>query len=127
MTTADYPGYHRRLKLLGSRLRDGQLEDQLSPGPDLLRNGADPLLLLRELSLLGELRSRRTCRGFRRSPNSIRSVATSVGRWTLTTAAPREGIGDVFLFVEDECELTIEPSRLPGPGGIGRYDAAPEA
>jgi two-component system chemotaxis sensor kinase CheA len=41
----------------------------------------------------------------------------------LTTAAAREAIGDVFLFVEDECELQIVQMGRIEPAVQGRPDA----
>jgi two-component system chemotaxis sensor kinase CheA len=78
------------------------------PGPNVLLNGANPLLLLRELRELGSLRI-----------GLDTSAVPSLGEidpdrcylaWdmALTTAAAREAIRDVFIFVEDDCELTIE-------------------
>jgi two-component system chemotaxis sensor kinase CheA len=79
-----------------------------APGPNLLRNGTDPLLLLRELSELGEAR-------IAADKTSVPGIADldperCYIRWDidLTTSSPREAIGDVFIFAEDECELTIE-------------------
>jgi two-component system chemotaxis sensor kinase CheA len=78
------------------------------PGPDLLRNGADPLLLLRELSQLGDLQVTPDMSGV--PPFAELDPERCYIRWNmhLNTAAPREAIRDVFLFVEDECELTVE-------------------
>ncbi len=82
------------------------------PGPELLLCGANPLLLLRELRQLGGL--------------SIHAVMAAVPplaeidpercyvSWemVLATAAGRDAIRDVFLFVEDACDLTIEPAPV---------------
>ena len=55
---------------------------RFAPGPDLLRNGANPLLLLREPSgNWAASRSRPTRTRFRRWANSIPSAATSPGTW----------------------------------------------
>jgi two-component system chemotaxis sensor kinase CheA len=79
------------------------------PGPDLMRNGSEPLVLLRELKKLGNL--------------EIEAVTEEVPglelldpercyiSWNLllTTTATLEEIRDVFIFAEDLCELTVEP------------------
>jgi two-component system chemotaxis sensor kinase CheA len=94
-----------------------------APGPELMRNGANPLLLLRELGELGSL--------------SIRAVMDAVPplaeldsercyvRWEmeLTTEAGREAIRDVFIFVEDVCELSIEPETEAAPTGEAEMTA----
>jgi two-component system chemotaxis sensor kinase CheA len=97
-----------------------------SPGPDLLRNGADPLLLLRELRLLGELRVTADLAAV--PPIMELDPERCYVRWemVLTTAAAREAIADVFLFVEDECELTIEPEAPPDSGGAISTAAQPD-
>ena len=79
-----------------------------APGPDLMRYGAKPSLLIAELRQLGEL--------------SVRAIFDAVPplaeidpercyvSWEieLATAADLEAIRDVFIFVEDTCELAIE-------------------
>jgi two-component system, chemotaxis family, sensor kinase CheA len=79
------------------------------PGPDLLRTGADPLLLLRELRLLGSLRVKASMAAV--PPLGELDAERCYISWdmVLRTAAAREAISDVFIFVEDCCELTIEP------------------
>ena len=82
---------------------------RFAPGPDLMRYGANPLLLLRELRQLGTL-----------AVTALLDVMPPLGeidperchvRWEmeLATAAGREAIRDVFIFVEDTAELSIEP------------------
>jgi two-component system chemotaxis sensor kinase CheA len=98
-----------------------------APGPDMLRNGADPLLLLRELKQLGELQVTADLSAV--PPLAELDPERCYLRWkiALTTAAPREAIADVFLFVEDECELLIEPLDPldpPGPAPRTVPDAA---
>ena len=88
-----------------------------APGPDLLRAGANPLLLIRELTLLGSVR-------VSAGTASIPSLADLDPErcyitWDiiLTTAAAREAISDVFIFVEGRCELSIAPvaDRVSAP------------
>ena len=88
---------------------------RFSPGPDLLRNGANPFLLLRELRQLGSLKATASLAAV--PPLSELDPERCYISWdmVLTTAAPREAIRDVFIFVEDCCELTIEPDSAPAP------------
>jgi two-component system chemotaxis sensor kinase CheA len=92
---------------------------RFSPGPDLMLNGTNPFLLVRELRQLGGL--------------SIRVVMADVPplaelnpercyiSWemVLATSLGREAIRDVFIFVEDNCDLVIAPATedLPCPSG----------
>jgi two-component system chemotaxis sensor kinase CheA len=104
-----------------SEVPAGVLQDwriNFAPGPDLMRYGASPSLLIRELRQLGDL--------------SIRAVWDSVPslsemdpercyvRWEmdLATEAGREAIRDVFIFVEDTCDLGIEQSEVAAPPSI---------
>ena len=84
---------------------------------DIFTRGTNPILLLRELRELGQ------CRVIAHT-GAIPDLAdldpeechTS---WTviLTTAKGIDAIRDVFIFVEDECELTIEKIDEAGVSG----------
>jgi two-component system chemotaxis sensor kinase CheA len=82
-----------------------------APGPELMRNGADPLLLLRELRPMGRLEARACLDEL--PPLEEMDPVRCFARWemTLTTAASPDAIRDVFIFVEDTCELTIESAE----------------
>jgi two-component system chemotaxis sensor kinase CheA len=83
---------------------------RFSPGPDLMRNGSNPLLLLRELGQLGGLSIRASMTAI--PPLGELDPERCYIDWemVLVTAAGRDAIHDVFIFVEDCCELTIEPA-----------------
>jgi two-component system chemotaxis sensor kinase CheA len=87
--------------------RDWQI--RFSPGSDLLRTGTNPLLLLRELKQMGSLRTKASMAAI--PPIGELDPERCYLRWemVLTTSAAREAISDVFIFVADSCELTIEP------------------
>jgi len=83
------------------------------PGPDVILNGSNPLLLLRELGELGPLRvdlDASAIPPLREIDPERCYVAWDI---LLTTAAAPETIRDVFIFIEAECELVIESA--PGP------------
>ncbi len=87
-----------------------------APGADLIRSGTNPLLLLRELRQLGSLQ-------IAANMGAIPALAEMEPErcyvsWdmVLTTAAAPELIHDVFIFVEDSCELKIEPAAAPAMG-----------
>jgi two-component system chemotaxis sensor kinase CheA len=95
-----------------------------APGPDLLRNGTDPLLLLRELGQLGELHATADMTAV--PPIAELDPERCYIRWELelTTLAPREAIRDVFVFAEDECELSICELTAGAAEGAGSSAAA---
>jgi len=83
------------------------------PGPDLLRNGANPLLLLGELRQLGDLQSTASMAAVPRLEELEPERCYISWDMVLTTAAGREAIRDVFIFVEDSSELSVEPYVFP--------------
>jgi len=98
---------------------------RFSPGPDLMRSGANPLLLLRELKQLGSLRVQASMAAI--PPLRELDPERCYIAWdmVLTTAAGREAISDVFIFVADSCELTIEPA-CEVPVEPQRIESVPE-
>jgi two-component system, chemotaxis family, sensor kinase CheA len=98
---------------------------RFSPGPDLMRNGTNPLLLLRELKQLGTLQSTASMAAV--PPIGELEPERCYISWdiVLTTSAAREAIRDVFIFVEDCCELTIEPDSAQAPGPAASVPQAP--
>jgi len=99
---------------------------RFAPGPDLMRFGANPLLLLRELSTLGGLSMRASLGAL--PPLAELDPERCYVSWeiVLATAADREAIRDVFIFVEDTCELEIEPdgSITTGHAATAEIDEA---
>jgi len=94
---------------------------RFAPSPDMMRDGTNPLLLLNELRQLGGLSVKA----------SMAAVPTLVEldpercyiSWemVLATSAGRDAIRDVFIFVEDSCELAIEPvppTASAAPAGL---------
>ena len=81
-----------------------------APGPKMMLNGTNPLLLFRELRQLGAaLGPSRSWRAF--PPLAELDPERCYVTWdmVLATSAGRDAIRDVFIFVADSCELTIEP------------------
>ena len=79
------------------------------PHPDLMRTGNDPLRMFRELEQLGELRVEADVSGL---PATSAFDAEEIHlSWTLELHGdvPREKVTEVFEWVEDECDLSIEP------------------
>lgn len=118
------PAGEKKQASAGPDRSDGPLRSwriRFAPGAELMRCGANPLLLLRELCALGTART-----GARLDAlPSLREIDPErcyvfweVG---IETAAGAEAIRDVFLFVEDVCDLTIEPDA---PASVPRGAAA---
>jgi two-component system chemotaxis sensor kinase CheA len=86
---------------------------RFAPGADFMLNGANPLLLLRELGQLGGLAVRASMATV--PPLNELDPERCYVSWelVLATAAERDAIRDVFIFVEDCCELTIEEATSP--------------
>jgi two-component system chemotaxis sensor kinase CheA len=87
-------------------------EVHFRPAADLMSNGADPLLLVRELRQMGSLQVKANMTAV--PPIAELDPARCYVAWdmVLTTTAQREAIADVFIFVADSCELTIEPMTI---------------
>jgi two-component system chemotaxis sensor kinase CheA len=83
-----------------------------APGPDFMLNGTNPLLLLRELRQMGGLAVRASMAAI--PPLAELDPERCYISWEmmLATAAGLDAIRDVFIFVEDSCELTIEPASM---------------
>jgi two-component system chemotaxis sensor kinase CheA len=79
------------------------------PGADVVLNGTNPLLLLRELGDLGRLEVALDASAI--PPLREMDPERCYAAWdlTLTTTAAPEAIRDVFIFIEDNCDLEIEP------------------
>jgi len=84
-----------------------------APGPELMRCGANPALLLRELGQLG-------CLSVKSDTDAIPALCELDAErcyiaWDLElkTGASLDAIRDVFIFVEDCCALKIERAAIP--------------
>ncbi len=84
-----------------------------APGPDFMLNGTNPLLLLRELKQMGGLAVKASMAAI--PPLGELDPERCYVSWdmVLATTADRDAIRDVFIFVEDSCELTVEPASNP--------------
>jgi two-component system chemotaxis sensor kinase CheA len=83
---------------------------RFAPGPEFLLNGANPLLLVRELRQLGGLSVLASMAEL--PPLAELNPERCYVSWqmVLNTAADRDTIRDVFIFVEDSCALGITPA-----------------
>jgi len=83
---------------------------RFAPGPDFLLNGANPLLLFVELRQLGGLSVKASVEMIPPLVELDPERCYVVWEMVLASAVHREAVRDVFIFVEDSCELTIEPA-----------------
>jgi two-component system chemotaxis sensor kinase CheA len=81
---------------------------EFRPAPDIFANGTNPLLLLEELAGLGE--GQVTARLEAIPPLDALDPEACYTGWEiwLTTTQDVNAIRDVFIFVEDNCRLTID-------------------
>ncbi|WP_348263382.1 chemotaxis protein CheA [Telmatobacter sp. DSM 110680] len=84
-----------------------------APGPQLMRAGSDPLLLIRELGSLGELLSTANMASIPPLAELDPERCYITWDFVLRTSVGLDAIRDVFIFVEDCCELSIEPQEPP--------------
>ena len=94
------------------------------PQPEMLRNGSEPLNIIRELQRLGELSL--TADTTKLPPLSEIEHDRPYVSWsgTLKTEAAREQIDEIFEFVS-ECEVEIALEQPPAPEPMPASAAAP--
>ncbi|MGO9254848.1 MAG: chemotaxis protein CheA [Bryobacteraceae bacterium] len=100
------------------------------PGPDLLLNGTNPLFLLREMRELGQLRVQLDAS--RIPPLGEIDPERCYVAWDLVleTAAGRDAIRDIFIFIEDDCEIRVEPASgdpVGIPAAVPALSSSPPA
>lgn len=80
---------------------------RFNPNPDIFKNGTRPLMLLRELAEFGDC----TCVPYTEGIPGLSQLdpESCHTHWdvVLTTNKPSSAIRDVFIFVEGDCELSI--------------------
>jgi two-component system chemotaxis sensor kinase CheA len=106
---------------LGAAIRQWAIH--FAPGPDLLLNGANPLLLFAELRQLGGLSLKASMEMV--PPLAELDPERCYVSWEMVLASPadRDAVHDVFIFVEDSCELAIDLAAIP-EGETGKKDDA---
>ncbi len=84
-----------------------------APGTQLMRTGSDPLLLIRELGALGELTATPSMASLPTLTELDPERCYIAWDFVLRTSAGLDAIRDVFIFVEDCCDLSIETQQKP--------------
>lgn len=100
-----------------------------APGQDLMRNGMDPLLVLRDLAEVGEILE--VTPDTSRIPDLRELVPDEcyLG-WTirLRTNRSQEDVQAIFIFVEDSSQISVEKlTTAPNGGDAPAADHAPQA
>jgi two-component system chemotaxis sensor kinase CheA len=87
---------------------------RVTPHPDSLRSGLDPLVLLRELAQLGTIEAVQLHTEQLPSLRDLDPERCYVS-WTirLRTSRPQSAIADVFAFASEMIPVTIEPENRP--------------
>jgi two-component system chemotaxis sensor kinase CheA len=99
------------LEQIPDELPNGSLHSYLikfKPGPDIFLNGVNPILLLNELRELGECNLISGIDDIPALENIDPEKCYTSWEMTLLTDKGLNAIKDVFIFVEDECELEIK-------------------
>lgn len=100
---------------------------RFAPEPYLLATGNDPLRLFRALEELGELDVLAHCDGLPALEELDPEECRLSWELTLRGDIPEGAVREVFEWVEDDAELTVEPLDEPAVGKAGEADRAPEA
>jgi len=82
---------------------------QFSPHFDLLRTGNDPVLMFRELAELGELEVKADLMALPGFENMAPEDAYLNWELILKGEMTQEQVGEVFSWIEDECDIAITP------------------
>ena len=82
---------------------------QFRPHANLFQTGNDPVRILRELADLGEMEVTADLSAL--PEFALMDPESSYCAWQITLRGPasREQIGEIFAWVEDDCDLGIEP------------------
>jgi len=96
------------------------------PNDEILRTGNEPLYIIQALKDLGEVTVTAETDAIPSLDELVPGKCYMGWRILLKTDAPLDEIQEVFLFVEDLCEITIEVQNVP-PGDMPERRKAPES
>lgn len=89
-------------------------EISFAPFPDFFASGNSPLLIIEELSALGDCSVNPIVDGIPDLEHINPEICYLAWQITLLSACDENAIRDVFMFAEDICELTIELAKDQG-------------
>jgi two-component system, chemotaxis family, sensor kinase CheA len=99
---------------------------RFSPHPEFMRTGSNPMLVIRDLGQLGSLRAKADASHIPEFDDLDPEQCYVSWEIELTTASSQLDIRNVFIFVEDDCDLAIEASASSAETADAA-DAAPRA
>mgnify|MGYP002278448446 CR=1 FL=1 len=91
----------------------GSWQIHFKPYPDMLRSGNDVVRMFRELNELGELEATTDASTLPALADLDPEEAYLAWDLTLRGEISRAQVDEIFEWVEDECDLSIEPLRKP--------------
>lgn len=97
---------------------------RLTPGPDMLRHGNDPLRMFGELEVIGSLTTRVNAGKLPTLVDLDPEGCLLSWDIELSTAAARSAVEQIFEWADGECELQIEPLSGAGPASPQSAEAA---
>jgi len=99
---------------------------RFAPKPEIFATGNDPLRILRELARLGETEVRCIAEGL--PEMGAVDPERCYLSWTIELRGDCDetAVREVFAWVEDECELLIEPLQAEAPAAVPEKDARPQ-
>lgn len=105
----------------------GQWHVSLRFGPDVLRNGMDPISFLRYLATVGDIVAIATIPDGIPAADEMDAEACYLGfEIDIVTAADKKAIEDVFEFVREDCSIRILPPHSKARDYVDLIRALPE-
>jgi two-component system chemotaxis sensor kinase CheA len=105
----------------------GTFDIRFRPGPGFFASGNDPLKLFRVLDSMGTLAVEADVSAIPVDTKFDPEQCYFSWRLKLETDRPREEVADVFGWVEDDCEIEIDPGAAVAPQPMPAPVAAPAA
>jgi two-component system, chemotaxis family, sensor kinase CheA len=100
---------------------------RFKPGPGFFASGNDAVKLFRVLDGMGALAVRADVSALPTEDGFDAEKCYLGWQLELHTDRPREEVADVFGWVEDDCEVAVEPLAAPAPPAVEEKPAAPQA
>ena len=117
-STGDADGHHKGSDGVG---KVSLYRIVFRPFPDILKKGTNPVNLLNELRGFGECRIKAHTDEIKELEKHDPEECRTYWDILLTTDRGENAIRDVFIFIEDDCELTIEDLIEDSSLGDGEY------
>ena len=100
---------------------------RFAPHAGMFRSGNDPMRILRELEALGSLQTQLDDRLLPSLSEAAADDCYLAWNLTLESSCGRDAVLEVFAWVEDECDLSIEALAAPASAVVASAAVAAEA